>query len=532
MKSAIIAKLAAQTSAFYSLASTACKTGLLGPLLDVSWYAITDFQSKCFHGAAEYWQAVASKEVALSKGTGYGEEIARYSRAENFVSQALALSKKHSISPSLPAGAEGLLAAILANKKTAEYDLSTVYMEGVPADSTLVEVVPVAMVRPSVLPELTSVNVVPAEAIFRYILPRELMESSVKFQQEVNTLFLTCQADADNATNIGRVTLSSVGLPGSLEAVKSEVPLPEGLWVKIQRVQSMGGLERLPRMFDDQQASARRALQTMAGIDEGLDREEKVDNEFRQRYPDWNGPSSATMNKDIRNNNQRMRDAYGNAQSSDAIIAKELQDAQIIASLKVLSQTHDELLRLFPKEEVNLLDFDESAGDVNSKSMAAFGPDAVKLEEKLHEMAELIEARTTAYEGIKKVSQIDFMELVASTLGAGSNGAEQLKTTQEQHLASCRQWSAVIHEGLAQQETLLSEILSLNTSFVKSREMSPLALKNTTVIQSLEQHVAKFFALHSQITAGVTFYSNLQSKLTTLLQSSDDLTYTQQWQRS
>ena len=67
--------------------------GVLGSILDISWFAITDFQSKVFQGpsnnnilnllimylvsnvnniinlgATEYWQAQASKENALQAG--------------------------------------------------------------------------------------------------------------------------------------------------------------------------------------------------------------------------------------------------------------------------------------------------------------------------------------------------------------------------------------------------------------------------------------------------------------------------------
>jgi len=40
-------------------------------ILDISWFVITDFQIKVLLGAAEYWQANASKEAALASGTGY-----------------------------------------------------------------------------------------------------------------------------------------------------------------------------------------------------------------------------------------------------------------------------------------------------------------------------------------------------------------------------------------------------------------------------------------------------------------------------
>ena len=42
-----------QTSKFYASTCTYCGTASCAAILDVSWFAITDFQQKCFRGASE-----------------------------------------------------------------------------------------------------------------------------------------------------------------------------------------------------------------------------------------------------------------------------------------------------------------------------------------------------------------------------------------------------------------------------------------------------------------------------------------------
>jgi programmed cell death 6-interacting protein len=88
MKSSIIAKLASQTAIFYSESEQYCSK----LRFDQSWYAIIDFQFKSFQSLAEYWQAIGSKEDATARGSGYGEEIVRLSRAERYIRQALEVS--------------------------------------------------------------------------------------------------------------------------------------------------------------------------------------------------------------------------------------------------------------------------------------------------------------------------------------------------------------------------------------------------------------------------------------------------------
>eukprot|EP01032_Pedospumella_encystans_P019684 gene19684-22384_t len=520
MKSPIVAKLAKQTSVFYHNTSVACKVGVLGSMLDSSWFAVTDFQCKCFQGAAEYWQAHASKEAALATGTGYGEEVARFNRADTFVALALAQTSKYSLADSLTFGANGLRQAIQQHRQSAEHDLRTVYMESVPADSSLAEITSVSMVRPAALPELTEpvVGLVP---LFRYVLPQHIRAANVKYQDEVTTLLQHVSASAEGATNAARNALSAKGLPGSLEAAKTENPLPPSLWTKVQRVQAMGGAPRLASMFEDLKATARRALQTMATIDESLDREDRTDAEFRRLNPDFPGTSSRVLSADVRTNNTRMREAYANAQQSDKLTEEDLHSDVTVEQLSIVSKSQEELLELFPRDNVNLFDHDEHLDKKEED------PAITKLEDKLHELAALIEARTQHVATFKAIVAVDITEATNAALA-------QCKDITALHAENLQQAGALhtqVMEGVTKQNALLAEIMQLNEVFEKSRVTNAKAVERQKVIQTVEQSVAKFSLIHSQVTAGITFYTSLQAKLTTLMQSTDDLAYTQQWQR-
>jgi len=232
MKSVIIAKLAKQTSIFYASASVYCKVGILGMILDISWFAITDFQSKVFLGAAEYWQANASKEAALANGTGYGEEVARLKRADIHISQALGVSAKNPVAEGVVNSANGLRNAILEHKYNAEKDLQTVYMEAIPRETDLVEITPVAMVRPSALPELE--NTINAYVLFAYVLPADISSLNTAYSKSIATIYQKTCETSDHLTSYARSTLSTLGLPASLEAIKSQDPVPPSLWTKME----------------------------------------------------------------------------------------------------------------------------------------------------------------------------------------------------------------------------------------------------------------------------------------------------------
>jgi hypothetical protein len=175
---------------------------------------------------------MASKELALQRGSGYGEEIARLNRSEAFLKDAVQFAQRNKIPPSTSQNAEALLHLIGSTRATAQHDLDTIYLESIPADNTLVAITGVAMVKPSALPDYASIHG-PEPILFKEVMPKELLALNIQFYERVNNLFSVAASEAEFATSNARTALSSVGLPGSLEASKCENPLPDGLWMKV-----------------------------------------------------------------------------------------------------------------------------------------------------------------------------------------------------------------------------------------------------------------------------------------------------------
>jgi hypothetical protein len=101
----------------------------------------------------------------------------------------------------------------------------------------------------------------------------------------------------------------------------------------------------------------------------------------------------------------------------------------------------------------------------------------------------------------------------------------------DKYLKEIHELKSTIDSGITTQEQYIADILTLNDKFMRFKETNPLLVEKNRFINHLDEMINKYFALHSQVTAGQTFYTNLQSKLTTLQQNTDDLAYTQQWQR-
>src|SRR3546814_412138 len=156
-------------------------------------------------------------------------------------------------------------------------------MEVAPAESSLEAISAVSMVKPTVLPRATDVP----EMLFADLMPRQVKELTARFTDAAYSLLSTTEAEATNVTNEGRALLSSVGLPGALEAYKTGGGIPDNLWNKIQHVQEAGAFPALQNRYEELNAFANRAHQTIADIEASLQREEASDDDFRRRNVRW-----------------------------------------------------------------------------------------------------------------------------------------------------------------------------------------------------------------------------------------------------
>ena len=77
------------------------------------------------------------------------------------------------------------------------------------------------------------------------MIPREVIGLIATTKEKLEDLVQQSVSSAIQATNEGRKELSAMGLPGALETHKTGGQLPENLWMKAQRMQSMGGLGSL-----------------------------------------------------------------------------------------------------------------------------------------------------------------------------------------------------------------------------------------------------------------------------------------------
>jgi hypothetical protein len=514
MKPAVVAKLAVQTAQYYSSVRDACNGSTLNSVIDGSWSYHCDYQARSFAAAGEYWQAQSVKESALAKGVGYGEEITRLQLAEKAMRLGLDAAHKNKLGTALIASGDALLATIISNKAKAVHENNTIYMDTVPEEAAVTPVIGISMVKAAAVPEYHNTE----KPLFKEVMPKSVRQLRGQMREELVAAQQQAQTDCDAGLASGRQALNAMGLPGSLETYRSGAKLPENLVAKIMRVQEMGGRQELQSKIDDLDAASKRALQSMATIDETLVREEKTDAQFRGRYPTWTGVASTVLAADIRATNGRMREAYSAAKASDAGIMREMNDPNFDTWTKAICNTIVNIESLLPLPPQPLLDFSEVAG------MDPAQANAQLLERKLHEMTTLIEVREKAVVKLNLLVDADITESLLSAVSTGSDPALVIESQRN----LCNEAKTDIATSLARQQVLIGEISSVNETFQKSLQSDPTIAEKDRVLKELDLATTRYFNQHATITAGITFYSNLQARLSTLQQSSDDLCYSQQ----
>jgi len=235
VKPDIVGKLAAQTAIFYAQTATRIPS-VPANYLELSWIALISFQAKCLRGKGEYWQAWACKlegaENVKNIGNSdccFGEEIARYKRAEKYLQDAIAqgkVIKEYKYLPALIADATNLSDILYINRVVAEEEMLTLTNEVVPREEDIMEVSGIAMVKASELPDQSMVIPAVEDLLFRFVFSPEVASDIRRFLNKVDDLIAASKitnnvaiitsettVDGNNTTTTSNTTTEIIANP-------------------------------------------------------------------------------------------------------------------------------------------------------------------------------------------------------------------------------------------------------------------------------------------------------------------------------
>lgn len=506
LKDAIIAKLAAKVSDFYS---DAYGFGQRSNSIESEWLHHMNAKHWHFAAASQYRAACDCLEKRR-----YGEEVARLRDSLSCVESAL--KEQRYINQTVLGDLNGLRSRVQDDLRRAEKDNDVIYLNPVPSKQELRTLDRAAMVSAKVPKEVSD----PVEflgdqgalgqALFTKLVPYAVHVAATLYADRRDRLINSSIIDELEVLNAQiHEILSSLGLPGSLQAIEKPLGLPPALVSHAEEIKQQDGLERIYRSV---QETERLRDSDRAIYREGtdlLDAEGAEDDRARQRYGTdrWTRPDGKTTNPKLYESLTSIAGYLKVAATSDSTISDKIRENE--RHIRLLGGPMRELEHFVPStRRVNLAPTVEQS--------------ISRLRSSLNEVSRLESRRKRKVEALRQKAKDDNVH--ASLLKEASRlereypmqkiEASQFDSFFEERLKMYDEDKATLeHEGQDQQ-ALLKRLSDANANFTVTRKGDTSTRERERALQGLEASYAKYKEIISNLDQARRFYNDLAKMVT------------------
>ncbi|KAJ6085885.1 hypothetical protein N7486_010166 [Penicillium sp. IBT 16267x] len=501
LKDASIARLAAKVSDFYGDAGD---LAVKSNAISTEWIHHMTAKNHHFAAAAQFRQALD----CLDKRK-YGEEVARLRDALNCVKEGLKESQW--INRTVLGDLNGLKSRVTDDLKRAEKDNDVIYLSPVPNKSELKAIDRASMVAskaPSQVTDAISMlgNQGPlGQPLFARLVPYAVhIAASIYSDRRDRLINESLIGELDSMTDKLRDLLSSLNLPGSLQALEKPLGLPPTLVSHAEEMRQQDGLNRLRRSVED---TARVKGNDLAIYNEGVEllaAEKAEDDAAVRKYGTdrWNREPSEKAASKIYNTSKEINGYFTSAQSSDGLVDQKLRDFESV--FLVLTGTNRDLESYVP-----------------SSRRATIPPElereSIKLRSCLSEVSRMENRRRRRIQALKDKGQADDIhpallretarlerEFPMQTIQASQ--FEDLFEEQLRHYDSDRQMLA---QEQKEQEQISEQVREANRAFTQAHRGDTSTKERETALQDLENGYLKYKEILSNLEVGRKFYNDL-----------------------
>ncbi|KAK0712548.1 BRO1-like domain-containing protein [Lasiosphaeria miniovina] len=349
-KDASIAKLAARVSDLYNLAGEAA---MRSEAISSAWIHHTSAKHHHFAAAAQYRAACDCLEKRK-----YGEEVARLRDAGACVNEGLRECKGGYLNKAVIDDLNGLKKRVEEDLKRAEKDNDLIYLQAVPPKSELKILDRANMAVARIPPEVAKPydhfgdHAAFGPALFTRLVPFAVQVAvSIYDERRDRLVNNNIISELESMTDKLHQILSSLNLPGSLQALEKPLGLPGTLVQHADEIRQADALNRLQRGFGDIEklcASDRAVFEEAKAL---LAAEEEEDMNLRLEFGKqrWTRPESrADPSHDggakLWNQVAETEGYFASSTSSDAVVREKYASVQ-------------DTLALLAGPDRNMLDF-------------------------------------------------------------------------------------------------------------------------------------------------------------------------------
>lgn len=508
MKDGTIARLSACVSDYYA---TAGDYAIKSDAVSTEWIHHLSGKHHHFAAAAQYRQSIDCLEKRK-----YGEEVARLRDSLICVDQGLAERKW--INRVVEGDLNGLKSRVKEELKRAEKDNDVIYLLPVPPKSELKILDRANMVAPKPPKELQDgldmlgPNTPMGKPLFEKLVPYAVHQAAtVYIERRDATLNQTLLAELEAMTSKLRDLLSSLNLPGSLQALEKPLGLPPSLLSKAEELRQQDALYRLKRSMEDTTRVKTNDLQIYQEGQALLLSEKNEDDTLRGKYGTdrWARPTSEQALAKWWKSSSDLQGYLNSAGSSDNLVRTKIRENESI--LRILTGPDREIERYVPSSRAL------HVSPVVEKASS-------KLRTVLNEVSRLETRRRQKAEAFKSKAKSDDINSALLKEAARLEreypmqpiSASQFEHLFDERLAAYDEDRADLINEQEKQDQLAVQIREANREFVEAKKggNETLTSDREQALQDLDTGYGKYKEIITNLENGRKFYHDLVGHVT------------------
>ena len=501
MSDSTISKLAAKVSDFYDQAAG---YGTKSDIISTEWIHHMTAKHHHFAAAAQYR---ASRECLEKQN--YGEEVARLRDSLLCVNEAL--KEARWINKVVLGDLNGLKGRVSEDLKRAEKDNDIIYLMSVPPKSELKTLARAGMATSRVPEDVSN----PASTLgdkgsyghplFAKLVPYSVHVAASLYEERKNRLIQkSVIEDLDNLTNQLHDVLSSLNLPGSIQALEKPLGLPPSLMSHAEEIRQQDGLHKIRRSLHE---TSKLKENDTASFQEAIDilkSEEAEDERARAKHGTqrWTRPRSSHAAERLYSQMKELEGYLQSAANSDDLVKSKLKN-------------NEKMIQILEGNRRDLEDFVPSSRRANIPTNIEEA--VTNLRQILNEVNQVESRRRRHVARIREKAKFDDVNkalLVETARLEREFPMQKIEPANFEDMFEQRlehydeDVKFVVSEGSSQQQ-LVSQIKEANSAFSTARKGDTSTLEREKVLQRLENAYLKYKEIISNADTGRKFYNDL-----------------------
>ncbi|KAI0102415.1 BRO1-like domain-containing protein [Nemania sp. FL0031] len=509
-KDASIAKLAARVSDLYNLAGEAA---MHSEAISSSWIHHMSAKHHHFAAAAQYRAACECLERRK-----YGEEVARLRDAVACVTEGLKESRGGYLSRIVVEDLNSLKRRVEDHLQRAEHDNDMIYLNPVTPKSELRILERANMAIPRTPAQVSS----PLEyigdkgefgpALFTKLVPYSVhLAVSIYEERRDRMVNQNIIGELEVLNERMYEILSSLNLPGSIQAFEKPLGLPGALVQHAEEIRQADAINRLQRSFAD--IDKLRAAD-MAVFEEGselLRAEEEEDNRLRMKFGTdrWTRPegrNEPTQGAKLWKQVTEAEGWFANSASSDGVVREKFYSAE--PTIAILAGPDRAIMDFVPSSRRT--EIPETLKPAIGRLRSIYN-DAMRLESRRRRKTEALREKARD-DDIKSNILAEAARLERNQTVATAIVPAHFEDFFDRRLDSLYEPDLeMVQKEDAEQEKLLSDLIRANREFESQKKMAGDKgnREREQALQKLENAYYKYKELTSNVEVGRKFYNDL-----------------------